>query len=101
MAIGASVKMGYLPSTRLDLLDGERTVFQTLEDAFPQRARIAVRTLAGCFGFSGDDVEKRARVLSGGENARLVMALMPITIHRTSSCSTSRRTISTWRRRKC
>src|SRR4029434_5374834 len=36
----------------------------------------ALRTLAGCFGFSGDDVEKRCRVLSGGEQARLVMALM-------------------------
>ena len=76
VAIGASVKMGYFAQHAMDLLDGERTVFQTLEDAFPQAGQGALRTLAGCFGFSGDDVEKRARVLSGGEKARLVMALM-------------------------
>jgi ATPase subunit of ABC transporter with duplicated ATPase domains len=51
-------------------------VFQTLEDSFPQASQGSLRSLAGCFGFSGDDVEKRCRVLSGGEKARLVMALM-------------------------
>jgi len=76
VAIGASVKMGYFAQHAMDLLDGDRTVFQTLEDAFPQAGQGSLRTLAGCFGFSGDDVEKRARVLSGGEKARLVMALM-------------------------
>jgi ATPase subunit of ABC transporter with duplicated ATPase domains len=76
VAIGASVKMGYFAQHAMDLLDGERTVFQTLEDAFPQAGRGSLMTLAGCFGFSGDDVEKRCRVLSGGEKARLVMAKM-------------------------
>ncbi|MDX2201228.1 MAG: ABC-F family ATP-binding cassette domain-containing protein [Hyphomicrobiaceae bacterium] len=76
VAIGASVKMGYFAQHAMDLLDGERTVFQTLEDAFPLAGQGSLRTLAGCFGFSGDDIEKRARVLSGGEKARLVMALM-------------------------
>jgi ATPase subunit of ABC transporter with duplicated ATPase domains len=76
VAIGASVKMGYFAQHAMDLLDGERTVFQALEDAFPQAGQGSLRTLAGCFGFSGDDVEKRCRVLSGGEKARLVMALM-------------------------
>jgi ATPase subunit of ABC transporter with duplicated ATPase domains len=76
VAIGASVKMGYFAQHAMDLLEGDRTVFQTLEDAFPQAGQGSLRTLAGCFGFSGDDVEKRARVLSGGEKARLVMALM-------------------------
>ncbi|MFN3867894.1 MAG: ABC-F family ATP-binding cassette domain-containing protein [Hyphomicrobiaceae bacterium] len=76
VAIGASVKMGYFAQHAMDLLDGERTVFQTLEDQFPQAGQGTLRTLAGCFGFSGDDVEKRCRVLSGGEKARLVMALM-------------------------
>jgi ATPase subunit of ABC transporter with duplicated ATPase domains len=60
----------------MDLLDGDRTVFQWLEDAFPQAGQGSLRTLAGCFGFSGDDAEKRCRVLSGGEKARLVMARM-------------------------
>ncbi len=76
VALGASVKMGYFAQHAMDLLDGERTVFQSLEDAFPQAGQGSLRALAGCFGFSGDDVEKRCRVLSGGEKARLVMALM-------------------------
>ena len=74
--LGASVKMGYFAQHAMDLLDGERTVFQSLEDSFPLAGQGALRTLAGCFGFSGDDVEKRCRVLSGGEKARLVMAQM-------------------------
>ncbi|MEN9896252.1 MAG: hypothetical protein RIR97_2104 [Pseudomonadota bacterium] len=74
--LGASVKMGYFAQHAMDLLDGERTVFQSLEDAFPQAGQGTLRALAGCFGFSGDDVEKRCRVLSGGEKARLVMAIM-------------------------
>ncbi|MBN8957157.1 MAG: ABC-F family ATP-binding cassette domain-containing protein [Rhizobiales bacterium] len=76
VAIGGSVKMGYFAQHAMDLLDGERTVFQQLEDTFPQASQGALRSLAGCFGFSGDDVEKRCRVLSGGEKARLVMAMM-------------------------
>jgi ATPase subunit of ABC transporter with duplicated ATPase domains len=76
VSIGASVKMGYFAQHAMDLLDGERTVFQSLEDSFPQAGQGSLRTLAGCFGFSGDDVEKRCRVLSGGEKARLVMAQM-------------------------
>ncbi|MDQ0503239.1 ABC-F family ATP-binding cassette domain-containing protein [Xanthobacter agilis] len=76
VAIGGSVKMGYFAQHAMDLLEGERTVFETLEDAFPQAGQGALRTLAGCFGFSGDDAEKRCRVLSGGEKARLVMAKM-------------------------
>src|SRR5262249_17249214 len=69
-------KMGYFAQHAMDLLDGERTVFEELEYAFPQAGTGSLRTLAGCFGFSGDDVEKRCRVLSGGEKARLVIAKM-------------------------
>jgi ATPase subunit of ABC transporter with duplicated ATPase domains len=76
VALGSSVKMGYFAQHAMELLDGDRTVFQSLEDSFPQAGQGALRTLAGCFGFSGDDVEKRCRVLSGGEKARLVMAKM-------------------------
>jgi ATPase subunit of ABC transporter with duplicated ATPase domains len=76
VALGGSVKMGYFAQHAMDLLDGERTVFQSLEDSFPQAGQGSLRALAGCFGFSGDDVEKRCRVLSGGEKARLVMAIM-------------------------
>jgi ATPase subunit of ABC transporter with duplicated ATPase domains len=76
VAIGGSVKMGYFAQHAMDLLDGERTVFQSLEDSFPQAGQGSLRALAGCFGFSGDDIEKKCRVLSGGEKARLVMAKM-------------------------
>lgn len=74
--VGASVKMGYFSQHAMELLDGSQTVFEALESAFPQAGQGSLRALAGCFGFSGDDVEKRCRVLSGGEKARLVMALM-------------------------
>jgi len=76
VALGGSVKMGYFAQHAMDLLDGDRTVFEELEYAFPQAGQGSLRTLAGCFGFSGDDVEKKCRVLSGGEKARLVMAIM-------------------------
>ncbi|MEA2921342.1 MAG: hypothetical protein QOF07_1305 [Bradyrhizobium sp.] len=76
VAVGGSVKMGYFAQHAMELLDGERTVFKELEDSFPQAGQGSLRALAGCFGFSGDDVEKRCRVLSGGEKARLVMAKM-------------------------
>ncbi len=76
VALGASIKMGYFAQHAMELLDGEQTVFQWLEESFPQAGQGSLRALAGCFGFSGDDVEKRCRVLSGGEKARLVMARM-------------------------
>jgi ATPase subunit of ABC transporter with duplicated ATPase domains len=76
VALGGSVKMGYFAQHAMDLLDGERTVFQSLEDAFPRAGQGSLRALAGCFGFSGDEVDKKCRVLSGGEKARLVMAKM-------------------------
>jgi len=74
--VGASVKMGYFSQHAMERLDGAQTVFEALEGAFPQANQGSLRALAGCFGFSGDDVEKKCRVLSGGEKARLVMAIM-------------------------
>src|SRR5262245_55243027 len=76
VVIGASVKLGYFAQHSMDLLDGEETVFESLDGSFPQAGQGVLRSLAGCFGFSGDDVEKPCRVLSGGEKARLVMAKM-------------------------
>ena len=76
VALGGSVKMGYFAQHAMELLEGDRSVFQTLEDAFPLAPQGGLRALAGCFGFSGDDVDKKCRVLSGGEKARLVMAVM-------------------------
>ncbi|MFT8355184.1 MAG: ABC-F family ATP-binding cassette domain-containing protein [Gluconobacter japonicus] len=76
VTIGSNVKVGYFAQHAMDLLDGDKTIFDTLEYAFPQANQGALRSLAGGFGFSGDEVEKSCRVLSGGEKARLVMALM-------------------------
>ena len=76
VTLGASVKTGYFAQHAMDILNGERTVFESLEYQFPQAGQGSLRALAGCFGFSGDDVEKKCRVLSGGEKARLVMAQM-------------------------
>ena len=76
VTLGSNVRMGYFAQHSMDLLDGAETVFESLDGAFPQAGQGTLRTLAGCFGFSGDDVEKPCRVLSGGEKARLVMARM-------------------------
>jgi ATPase subunit of ABC transporter with duplicated ATPase domains len=76
VAIGPSVKLGYFAQHSMELLGGEESVFETLEHAFPDASIGSLRALAGCFGFSGDDIEKRCRLLSGGEKARLVIARM-------------------------
>ena len=76
VTLGASVRMGYFAQHSMDLLDGDDTVFESLDESFPQAGTGALKSLAGCFGFSGDDIEKPCRVLSGGEKARLVMAKM-------------------------
>ena len=74
--IGASVKLGYFSQHAMEILEGTDTVWDTLVARFPKASIGSLRTLAGVFGFSGDDIEKRCRVLSGGEKARLVLAQM-------------------------
>ncbi|MFL5359481.1 MAG: ABC-F family ATP-binding cassette domain-containing protein [Myxococcales bacterium] len=76
VSVGGSVKMGYFAQHAMDVLDGQKSVWETLVDAFPKASIGALRTLAGCFGFSGDEADKPVRVLSGGEKARLVLARM-------------------------
>jgi ATPase subunit of ABC transporter with duplicated ATPase domains len=76
VVVGASVSMAYFAQHAMDLLRPEQTVWQVLEEAFPLANIGSLRTLAGCFGFSGDDIEKSCRILSGGEKARLVLARM-------------------------
>lgn len=76
VSLGAGVKLGYFAQHAMDLLAGESTILQWLEERFAKAGQAPLRALAGCFGFSGDDIEKRCRVLSGGEKARLVMAAM-------------------------
>ena len=74
--LGASVKLGYFAQHAMELLDGGSTVWDSLVNAFPKASIGALRSLAGCFGFSQDESEKKVRVLSGGEKARLVLAMM-------------------------
>jgi ATPase subunit of ABC transporter with duplicated ATPase domains len=76
VTLGAAVKLGYFAQHAMELLDADRTVLETLEAAFPLATLGVIRTLLGAFGFSGDDVDKRCRVLSGGEKARVVLARM-------------------------
>ncbi len=76
VTVGASVKLGYFAQHAMEVLVPEKTVWQTLCDAFPRSSEGTLRSLAGCFGFIKDEVDKIVRVLSGGEKARLVMALM-------------------------
>ncbi len=74
--IGASVKMGYFAQQSLQLLDPDLTIWEQLQKDFPGESIGALRSLAGAFQFSGDDIEKRIRSLSGGERTRLVIARM-------------------------
>jgi len=74
--LGASLRMGYFAQQSLDVLDPELTVIEQLQKDFPQDGIGSLRTLAGAFQFSGDDVDKRIRSLSGGEKTRIAMARM-------------------------
>jgi ATPase subunit of ABC transporter with duplicated ATPase domains len=74
--LGASLKMGYFAQQSLDVLDPELTVEEQLRDDFPHESIGALKNLAGAFQFSGEDVDKKIRALSGGEKTRLVLARM-------------------------
>jgi ATPase subunit of ABC transporter with duplicated ATPase domains len=74
--LGASLKMGYFAQQALDLLDPDLTIEEQLRKDFPLESIGVLRNLAGAFQFSGDDVDKKIRSLSGGEKTRLVMARM-------------------------
>ena len=72
--LGASLKVGYFAQQALDLLDPDLTIEQQLQKDFPHESIGVLRNLAGAFQFSGDDIDKKIRALSGGEKTRLVMA---------------------------
>src|SRR6201986_1550328 len=74
--LGASLRIGYFAQQSLDVLDADLTLIEQLQNDFPQDGLGALRTLAGAFQFSGDDVDKKIRSLSGGEKSRLAMARM-------------------------
>jgi ATPase subunit of ABC transporter with duplicated ATPase domains len=74
--LGASLKMGYFSQQALDLLDPNLTVFEQMQHDFHDETQGVLRSILGAFQFSGSDVDKLVRVLSGGEKSRLVMARM-------------------------
>ena len=74
--LGASLIMGYFAQQSLDLLDQDLTIEEQLRKDFPNESIGALRNLAGAFQFSGDEIDKKIRSLSGGEKTRLVLARM-------------------------
>jgi len=76
LTTGASVSAGYFSQHALDLLHPDRTVFETVQDVMPEANIGVIRNLCGAFLFSGDDVEKRISMLSGGEKSRVVLATL-------------------------
>ena len=74
--LGASLQMGYFAQQSLEVLNPDLTIDEQLQTDFSDESIGTLRSLAGAFGFSGDDVDKKIRALSGGEKTRLVIARM-------------------------
>jgi ATP-binding cassette subfamily F protein 3 len=73
---GHNIKLGYYAQNQADSLDGKKTVLQTIEDAADEETRKKSRSILGSFMFTGEDVEKKVSVLSGGERGRLAICKM-------------------------
>jgi len=81
--LGHNVQLGYFAQNQAEYLDGEITLLQTMQDAATDTNRSKVRDMLGSFLFRGDDVEKKVKVLSGGERNRLALCkllLQPINV---------------------
>ncbi len=76
LKLGHNVQIGYFAQNQAEYLDGEKTVLETMEDASTDGNRVKVRDMLGAFLFSGDEVEKKVKVLSGGERNRLALCKM-------------------------
>ncbi|HRG21556.1 MAG TPA: ABC-F family ATP-binding cassette domain-containing protein [Saprospiraceae bacterium] len=76
MNFGSNVALGYYAQNQSELIDVKKTVLEVMEENAPAEQRTNIRNILGSFLFSGDDVEKKVSVLSGGERARLAMACM-------------------------
>ena len=73
LTLGHNVQIGYFAQNQASLLDEELTVFQTVDDVTPSELKSNTKNLLGAFMFSGDDIDKKVKVLSGGERTRLAM----------------------------
>ncbi len=76
LKLGHNVQIGYFAQNQAEYLDGNKTVLQTMEDASNDSNRIKIRDMLGAFLFGGNDVEKKVKVLSGGERNRLALCKM-------------------------
>lgn len=76
LKLGHNVQLGYFAQNQAEYLDGEKTVLETMEDASNETNRTKVRDMLGAFLFRGDEVEKKVKVLSGGERNRLALCKM-------------------------
>ena len=74
LKLGHNIKIGYYAQSQADLLDAERTVFETIDDIAVGDIRPRVRNILGSFLFSGETIDKKVKVLSGGEKSRLALA---------------------------
>lgn len=79
LRFGHQVVLGYYAQDQADILDPEKTVFRTIDDIALGDIRPKIRTILGSFQFSGDDIEKKVKVLSGGEKSRLSLAKLLLT----------------------
>ena len=76
LKLGHNVQIGYFAQNQAEYLEGNKTVLQTMEDASTDGNRVRVRDMLGAFLFGGDDVDKKVKVLSGGERNRLALCKM-------------------------
>jgi ATP-binding cassette, subfamily F, member 3 len=76
LRIGQNVAIGYFAQNQDELLDGDMTILETVNSVAVGDVRAKIREILGAFLFSGDDTDKKVKVLSGGERSRLSMALM-------------------------
>jgi ATP-binding cassette subfamily F protein 3 len=74
LQLGSSINVGYFSQSSLDVLNPAKTIYDEVHDRIPNATMGFVRNLLGAFNFSGDDVEKPVRVLSGGEKSRVILA---------------------------
>ncbi|MEK6614881.1 MAG: ABC-F family ATP-binding cassette domain-containing protein, partial [Bacteroidota bacterium] len=81
LKVGESVEIGYYAQNQAEILNGEKTVFETIDESAKGDSRKNIRAILGSFLFGGDDVQKKVKILSGGEKGRLAMCKLLLQPH--------------------